>query len=455
MDHMDTDICVVGAGYAGLTAALRLTQGGRSAVVLEARDRVCGRTWTELLPDGKTWIDRGGAWIGYGQDRIYALAKEMGIATYPSFKDGDNLFVINGKAHRYHGVIPGGLNPLAVLVAGLALKRIDRIGKNIPLESPWTAPNARRYDGQTMSQWLDSFWNVPSKQAREMLRLLMVDTFATPPEELSFLGVLFCSHALGSYEKAANTKEGTQKDRVMGGMQTIAQAVAARLGNAVRLSSPVRRIAQDATGVTVSADSVSVRARRAVVAIPPALSGHIIYEPPLPTDRALLVHQFPAGSAIKVALVYDEAFWRADGLCGQSAGIGVLVVLTLDGCAATTPPGILTAILAGPSARTLATCDAHERRQNVLNDLAGRFGPKALKPVYYLEQDWTQEEWSRGCYSSHFLPGVLTAFGQALRKPFGRIHWAGTETATQSYISIDGAVRSGERVAEEILSADR
>ena len=453
--EFDADVCIVGAGYAGLTAALRLTQAGKSVVVLEARNRVGGRTWSELLPDGKTWIDRGGAWIGYGQDRIYALAKEMGIATYPSFKDGDNLFVVNGKAHRYHGVIPGGLNPVAAVVAGLALKRIDRLGRKIPLESPWTAPDAALYDGQTLRQWIDSFWNVPSKQAREMLSLLMEDTFAVPPEELSLLGVLFVSHALGSYEAAANTKEGTQKDRIVGGMQTIAKAVATRLGPAVRLSSPVRRISQDATGVTVHADGASVRARRVIVAIPPALSGHITYDPILPSDRALLVHQMPAGSAIKVALVYDDAFWRADGLCGQSAGLGVPVTLTLDGCAAITPPGILTAVVVGSAARRLARLDPAERRRIVINDMAARFGPKAAKPIHYHEQDWAQEEWSRGCYVAHFLPGVLTAFGHALRQPVGRIHWAGTETATTGYISIDGAVRSGERVSEEILSVER
>jgi monoamine oxidase len=447
-DHVAADVCIVGAGYAGLTAALRLTQAGKSVVVLEARDRVGGRVWTESLADG-TWIDHGGAWIGYGQDRIYALAKEMGIATYPAFKQGDNIFVIDGKAHRYRGVIPGGLNPLAAMLAGLVLKRIDALGKSIPLDSPWAAKDASKYDGQTMAQWLA---RIPFKQTRALLRLLMVDTFAAPPEELSLLGVLFSSHALGGFISAANTKKGTQKDRIVGGMQAIAQAIAAKLGAAIHLSSPVRKISQDATGVTVYADGMSVRAKQIVVAIPPALSGHIIYEPALPTQRALLVQQMPAGSSIKIALVYEEAFWRADGLCGQSTGFDVPVTLTLDSCTIAASPGILTAVLAGPSARTLSQYDAAKRRQLVIDDLVNRFGPKAAKPIHYIEHDWTQEEWSRGCYASHFLLGVLTAFGEAIRKPFARIHWAGTETATHSFISIDGAVRSGERVAEEILA---
>jgi monoamine oxidase len=455
MSDMDADVCVVGAGYAGLTAALRLTQAGQSVIVLEARDRVGGRTWTERLPDG-TWVDKGGAWIGYGQDRIYALAAEMGIATYPTFKEGGNLFVIKDKAHRYHGVIPGGLSPYAALVAGLSLKRLDRLGKRIPLDTPWSANNAAKFDGQTMSRWLGSRWNVPSKRAGETLRLFMTAFFAVPPEELSMLGVLFASHALGSFELSADNKKGAHQDRIVGGMQSIAEAIARKLGDAVRLSSPVRSIRQDANGVIVSGDNGAhpVRARRVVVAIPPALSGHIRYEPLLPAERALLAHQMPAGFAIKIELVYEDAFWRKDGLCGQSVGIETPIILTFDSCAAVTPPGILSAVLAGPFARTLGQCNLAERREIVLKDLVKRFGPKAAKPVHYIEQNWSQEEWSRGGYVAHFKPGVLTALGPALRKPVARIHWAGTETATTSFMCIDGAVRSGERVAAEILAAD-
>lgn len=451
MNDIGTDICVVGGGYAGLTAALRLKERGKSVVVLEARDRVGGRTWTETLPDG-TWIDRGGAWIGYGQDRMYALAKELGVATYPSFKDGESVFVVDGKAHRYHGVIPAGINPLSAVFSGLALRRLDRMALEVPLDAPWTAPRAREWDRQTVGHWIASSFNVPTRRARDVMNLLITDATASTPDELSLLGILFFSHSLGGFEKAADTREGTQKDRIVGGMQTMARLMAERIGKGVRLSSPARRIAQDARGVTVTSDNVRVRARRVVVAMSPFLSARITYDPLLPDDRNLLAQRVPHGWFVKIAAVYEDAFWRRDGLCGQSAGIGTPVVLTLDSCAVTTPPGILTAVLGGPVAQPLNRRSAEERKQVVLDDLARRFGPKAKSPIAYIEQDWAHEEWTQG-YVGHFPPGALTTYGYALREPADRIHWAGTETATKSYLAIDGAVRSGERVAEEILAA--
>jgi monoamine oxidase len=132
MEKLEADACVVGAGYAGLTAALRITQAGGSVIVLEARDRVGGRVWTERLRDG-TPIDRGGAWLGPGQDRLYALAEETSVGTYPTFVAGDNLLLRGGRSHRYRGLIPGGLGWFALACLGVAMKRIDAMSKSIYL----------------------------------------------------------------------------------------------------------------------------------------------------------------------------------------------------------------------------------------------------------------------------------------------------------------------------------
>ena len=86
-ERVEADVCVVGAGYAGLTAARRLSQQGRSVVVLEARDRVGGRIWTEPLADG-TPVDRGGAWLAPGHDAAFGLAREVGASTYKTWVDG-------------------------------------------------------------------------------------------------------------------------------------------------------------------------------------------------------------------------------------------------------------------------------------------------------------------------------------------------------------------------------
>lgn len=448
---LDTDVCVVGAGYAGLTAALRVVQAGRSVVVLEARERVGGRVWTDHLADG-TPIDRGGAWVGVGQDRLYALAAEMGVGTYRTFVDGDNLLVNEGKLYRYRGLIPKGLSWFAIASLGLAMQRLDAMAKTVPLEAPWTAPNAATLDAQTIASWIDSPWNVPSPDARAMLRMTAVELFTSDPAEVSLLYMLYHLHAAGGFANQTAIDGGVQEARVVGGMQAIANRIAERLGDALRCGRPVREIRQDDDGVDVIADGVAVRARRAIVALPPTLSAHIRHRPQLPAERALLLQRLPAGETLKIALVYDEPFWRADGLSGGSLAIGSLLTVSIDGCGATVPPGILNTFACGPEARTLARMPADERRRYVVAEMTARFGPKAAGLRNYVEQEWSEEEWTRGGFMAHYPPGVLTSLGPRLREPFGRVHWAGTETSTVMNGFIDGAVRSGERAAAEVLA---
>jgi monoamine oxidase len=141
----DVDFCVVGAGFAGLTAALRLKQGGHSVAVLEARDRVGGRTYTVRRDDG-SWIDRGGAWVGPGQDRIYALMKEFGVPTYKQYTGGKAMMVVDGKQYRYQGTIPWSLSPWAAANLGAVFLQLGQMCKSIPLEAPWEAKNAEKWD---------------------------------------------------------------------------------------------------------------------------------------------------------------------------------------------------------------------------------------------------------------------------------------------------------------------
>src|ERR1700731_4058433 len=162
----DVDYCVVGAGFAGLTAALRLKQAGRSVALLEARDRVGGRTYTEVLADG-SWIDRGGAWIGPGQDRVYALMNEFGVPAYKQYVDGDAMMYVDGKKYRYTGTIPLSMSPWAVANIGAVFLELTQMCKSIPLEAPWEAPKAQKWDQLSWAAWLDR--NTLSKPAHELL----------------------------------------------------------------------------------------------------------------------------------------------------------------------------------------------------------------------------------------------------------------------------------------------
>ncbi|OBG99043.1 monoamine oxidase [Mycobacterium sp. E3251] len=447
----EVDYCVVGAGFAGLTAALRLKRAGHSVALLEARDRVGGRTFTEYRPDG-TWIDRGGAWIGPGQDRIYALMDEFGVSEYKQHNDGDAMMIVDGKKHRYGGTVPWTMSPWAVANLGVGLLSIEKMAKSLPCEAPWDAKHADEWDRISLGEWIEQ--NTMSKQAREMLDMAFAGLYTSAASETSLLWGLLQTASAGGLTFAISGKGGSQDARPVGGMGAIYGPIAAELGDAVHLSQPVRQIAQDSDGVTVTAADLTVRARRVIVAIPLAIAASIVYEPLLPVDRAMLHHRMPSGAVIKTSIIYDEPFWRADGLSGQSAAPGSPATLTIDACTDTGDPGVMCVITEGPAARRLTKLNEAERRAALVGELVDRFGEKARTPQEYHEQNWTVERYSGGGMISHAPTGVLTEFGYTLREPCGRIHWAGTESSAVMCGWIDGAIRSGERAATEVREAE-
>ncbi len=448
----DCDVCVVGAGFAGLTAALRLRERGLAVILLEAADRVGGRTYTEYLADG-TAIDRGGAWLGPGQDRAYALAAELGVATYPTWARGESILVVGGAVRRYRGTVPFAVGPLQLANLGLGMTRLDRLARQVPLDAPWSARHARRWDARTIGAWLER--NMLPGIGRDLLTEALIEVFTSDLAEVSLLHALFLIHSHQNLTHLTGIEGGAQQDRVAGGMGALLTRMRERLGDAVRLRSPARTIGQARDAVTVATPDGVVRARRAIVAVPTAILDRIAFEPPLPLERAQLIRRMPLGAIWKIAVVYDEPWWRAAGLTGQSLDVTSLLPLTLDACGVSPPPGILNAFAMGRVARTLTAMAPADRRDAVIATLVNRFGPQAARVADYLEQDWTTEPWIGGGMISRFGPGVLTEFGPALRVPCGRVHWAGTETAEVTHGGIDGAIRSGERAAGEVVAAEQ
>lgn len=449
-NFIEADFCIVGAGFAGLTAALRLRQAGYSVTVVEARDRIGGKVWTKYLSDG-TPIDLGGTFLGPTQDRIYALLEELGLEITPTPIHGDSLLIYEGKVHRYGDEIPD-VNSKSLAGVWEVLQQMSKMSLKVPNEAPWTCSKAKEWDSMSLGQFINDPVHALTEPARAMLRTLFIGLFTCELSEVSLLYVLFQIAASGNdIEMQMRVEGGAEQDMVKGGMIGVAEKMKEKIGNCFLLSSPVRQITQDKDSVTVISDKATIKAKRVVVAVPPNLANDIEYTPMLPSTRMELLRHMPAGQCTKFITVYNDPFWRKDGLSGEVAAPDEFVQMTLD----TSPPdlkvGALMSFSFAKEAMLMAEMSAEERKKQLLDALTRRFGPKAGEPIHYFEHDWSRDRWTRGCHVAHLAPGVLTSYGHVIREPFGRIHWATSESSPLWNGNIDGAVRAGEYVAQELI----
>lgn len=450
MTDLDADVVVVGAGLAGLVATRDIQRAGKSVVLLEARDRVGGRTLNEPIGDGKV-VEVGGQWVGPTQHRMLALARELGVEIYPTYNEGENVIEWGEKIVRYSGTIPR-ISARVLADVGQAQFRLDRMAKQVPLDAPWAAPKATAWDSQTFHTWLRR--NVVSAAARNLLELGVQAVWAAEPAEISLLHVLFYIHSAGRFDDLLGTAGGAQQDRFVGGSQRVSLRLAEEIGDAIRFGAAVRRIRHGDDGVVVLADGgVEVRAQRVVVAMPPTLTSRIAYDPPLPAIRDQMTQRMPQGAVVKCMAVYDRPFWREHGLTGQGTSDRGPIRVTFDNSPPDGSPGVLLGFLEGRFAREWGARPLDERREAVVGTFARLFGPEAARPEHYLDRSWADEEWTRGCYGCSFTPGGWTGFGKALRPAIGPIHWAGAETALVWNGYMDGAVSSGESAARAVLQA--
>jgi monoamine oxidase len=449
---MQTHTVIIGAGFSGLAAARVLKQHGHPFVVLEARDRLGGRTYTRRFDDGK-YVDLGGQWIGPTQDRMYALAREYGVEWYPTYNQGKNILDLNNKLRSYKGLIPR-MDAISLINIDLVLRRLESMAKSVPLDTPWRAPKAQEWDSISLEAFVRK--HCYTRNCYKVVRAGLETVYACELNEVSLLHALFYIRSGTSLNTLLSIENGAQQHRIKGGMQLLAEKVGEPFNEQIRLNHLVTKIKAFSDGLVIEGPGFTINAKAVILTVPPAVVRDIQFEPALPLFKTQALDKVSMGIVGKVMGIYESPFWRARGFSGQVVADELGPFQTLfDSSPAEGSYGVLLAFCIANRARDFFSKAEVEREVMALEWFSRYFGPGAAKPLKYIDYSWASDTWSRGCYAGIYATGAWTNHQNGLARPVGQVYWAGTETSARWYGYVEGAVLAGERAAVEVIDASR
>ncbi|MBB2921272.1 flavin monoamine oxidase family protein [Cellulomonas cellasea] len=436
-----TDVVIVGAGLAGLTAADELTRAGHDVLVVEGRDRVGGRI--RMTQVAGVPVDAGATWVAPDHTAVRELASRLGCEFVPQYHQGKGLISFGGR-RRVEGMT--ALAPWVVLDLTRVMGALQKMVDQLPVSSTWDHPRAAQLDSMSFGEWLTS--KRALRDTRKFMTMITLVHWGAPPADVSLFNVMRYIKTLGGLEHMLAVEGGDQQDRVLGTTHTLVSGLAETLGSRVLLGHPVEQITTVEDRVTVRTATDSIDARYVIVTAAPSHRSTIEFAPALPQRHYGLARSWRLGALSKAFVAYDRPFWREEGLSGEAVSDDETVFLTFDVSPDADGPGILMVFC---DARGFDAYDEAERRRRVVRHLVHLYGERARRHIDYTSFAWGNDDFAPGGPNPAVGPKAWTTFGRFLREPVGRVHWAGTETADETSGTMNGAILSGQRAAREVV----